>query len=1107
MLFIWALGPSFTWQGRPLLASPEKRLYCMAFVFFAWALLWLAIDRDAFASPQHLVFKEKLRTLKQHFSGAIRFQKETAIVRQGIVFKLQQLPWILLIGPVDAGKTSLLSRANVKFILQRQAQQSSPKEGRPTQICDWWMTKDVTFIDVPGKYMRPQGIKFPGQTTSAGPVFWQTLLRLIKKYRGKKGLYGVIVALPLPEFIKDLRAKKYEAMVFEMIKRLKELSLVFPYPVPCYLMVTKCDLVPGFLEFFADLGTEELVQAWGVSLTGPETNDPEKVYQIFVQQFNALIKKLNQQLIWRLHQERNTLARLLIKDFPLEMERIKEGLLDVIKKIHSAKLNILLKGAYLTSALQHPNKLEDKISEEKATQVVEKVHVFQMPLQSDRAYFIKQLLVQGILPPQEGPLAFPLSPTWQRYAIYASSMALIGSVAFILGQDFKQGVRKAYSVQQILSEYQLATQRKIGPDTHLIKTIDLLDALQDRATNRRPPLSISYLRSFYSHVAQQKTSLAYAHALQTILLPEVKYYFEAFLGLPVNSPQDLVYAVLKSYLMMGDLRYLRPEEVVETLQRILPKTMDHTYRVHIAKHLALALGAMQDGLALNLKVVQQTRKFLIALPSLQLSYILLKNMDNNLGETKINLGTHVRNAPFILGRPEAEHIMTMYTAKAFAHVFSQHALGAAQESTVGNWVLGTEPRFLQGPNGATGLVEQLRTAYVNNYVEVWEKLLANVHLALPTDLNGLDAMLVKLIDVDSPLLQFLQAMYDNTYFEPVTLVSPKLQQLGMLIDKNKDETNGLKQIFSSLRVLHQYVNTILNAEDPRKAAFEAVSKRMLNQSVPDPLTQLRLVADQSPPPLNHWLSKIADHASHFLIVEASRYMDTSWQEQVVQVYKTELASRYPFSTHTKKEVPLAAFANFFGNPGTMLNFYHHYLQAFIDDGMPIWRWKDVDGKKLPFSDETLRQVQQALQIHHAFFPDDDNKLYANFTLQPYKLGKQIQKVRLNVNEKEIITDHHDQHGQYAFSWPGTGLSQLTSVQIALSSQKSILQEYHGDWGWFKLLNQSFESMITNKELLINLSANAHPVKYLLFTEEKFNPLLALNLRHFYLPQHVVENVP
>ncbi|TAK78237.1 MAG: hypothetical protein EPO11_01545, partial [Gammaproteobacteria bacterium] len=153
----------------------------------------------------------------------------------------------------------------------------------------------------------------------------------------------------------------------------------------------------------------------------------------------------------------------------------------------------------------------------------------------------------------------------------------------------------------------------------------------------------------------------------------------------------------------------------------------------------------------------------------------------------------------------------------------------------------------------------------------------------------------------------------------------------------------------------------------------------------------------------------------------------------------------------------------------------------------------------------LRQIQQAIQIHHVFFPNDDDKLYVQFALQPYEIDKNIKTVRLTINDKQISDDRLSPKTPHVMVWPSNAETKMTSIDFTLLNQKTINRTFPGAWGWFTLVNQSFESALSHKEIILNLSANDQAVKYVLFTERKLNPFLSLDLSHFQLPDQLTIN--
>lgn len=1099
---IWIAGPRLMINGTAPLASPEKRMYIMLCFLLAWVIKFLLFDLDTPKNPLQYRDKDsrnKLNELQKRFDGAVAFLKKTTVTKHSKTIKLNDIPWYLVIGPAGAGKTTLLANADCHYVLQRQFGSNNPHEIEPSHQCDWWVTRDACLIDVPGRYLKPVAHKRDMQRESH---IWRFFLRLIRNQRGKRGISGLIIALPAAELIKQNNVQIYHGILRELFQRAQAIQTFFPEPVPCQIVFTKCDLLPGFKEFFAESSQEELTQAWGVHLPTPKQG--EKLSEVFANRFNALIKKINQQLLWRLHHERNPMARPYIKDFPLQIERIKEFSIDFIKKFSSAKLPLTIQGVYLTSAIQPIPAKEDEVIDVNINTTERAIQLFKEPNATSRPYFIKQFLQHGLDHAAPAPISRLANQPWKHYAAYAASFSLILVAGTMLGKDFQQGVKQAYVIQKDLADYQVRIASMQDPLDHLIETINLLNTLQQSVKNSQFQFNLKYLLSYYSNQSEKKAVQVYQQALHSILMPEVKNYFEEYLKNPVNKDADDVYAVLKAYLMIGDTTYLDPNHVSNTMWKVLPKSMMQSESTDLINHLNAALHTKWSPLKLSEKTTKETRNYLASLPKLKLGYIILKNIDNNNTLTDLAIGANDKQSSTLNSAEIATQLPAMFTAKAFNAIVNQETILAAQEATTGNWVLGHELGYSDNIALAKPLIEQLRTTYINNYIDVWESLLANINLSNPGNLAQVDTTIMNLMSTSSPLIQFISTLHDNTYFEPIISSSPRLQSIGALVDKNTTSQKQLYDIFASLQVLHQYLQPILSTDNQKKVAFEMIASRMLSRGTPDAITQVRVVAERSPEPVKNWLMMLASSTSTYLLQEASRYIDTSWQTKVIEPYQSDIANRFPFSTPNSPEVDINKFIQFFGNPGIVVSFYNNYLQKLIDQSTNDWHWKKIDNQPLPFSDETLRQIQHAMRIHKAFFPNGDNKIALQFSLQPYEFGKLVKKVKLSINDKQIIDDKTDLNNPHLIAWPSQTNYKMTSVQLTMDNNQTASQQYPGNWGWFKLVDQSFESVISKKELLLNLSMNEHPAKYLLYTDGKYNPFSSLNLRHFQLPKQLTE---
>jgi type VI secretion system protein ImpL len=1091
---IWFIGPYLSYHDYAPFAQTEKRLYAILIIFLCWTLKFVLLDLS-FPNVWHHKDPEvriRLQALIKRFRGAMQFMKSTTIIHQDKPLHLQELPWFLMIGPSNAGKTALLAHSRVPFILQRHFTPALPEHFKPTENCDWWLTRVGGIIDIPGKYIFNSN-DAKSNKKNMQQLLWKFFLALLGKQGRKHHIAGIAIALPLAEIMKQEDPEALSNLINTLSSHLRDVENALHAELPCYLILTKCDLIKGFNEFFAESAEDELNQAWGITL--PHATSAEDLEQHFNARFNALIKKLNEQLLWRLHHERNPMARPYIKDFPLQIEKLKSFSMEFIKQLNTGDKHCSIQGIYLTSALQmkiepETNAIDDLINDE-----VRSIKLFQGPTVKSRAYFIRQLISDSLFPTKETTKIIKQHHTWKQYIAYAASAIAVMTAAIILGQDFRTGMTQTHQVQHVVIDYRNTLQHFNNPNESMTKTLALLNTLQASIKATEQKNTFARILTYYSDKSQKNATIVYQHALQAFLMPEIRNYFGDFLKNPINKDTDTVYNVLKAYLMIGDEARFDANYVRATLVGILPETFSSTPT--LLHHYDIAVNSFQP-LQLDKILVGDTRKYLFSLRGIQLGYIILKTLDSNIQNSGVFPGDNVQTSTLFNIGTNSKQIPIMFTGKNFMVVFENEIRLAAQEAANGNWILGTDYHPSANPTYAAELTEELRTEYVKNYVDAWETAIASIQLEKPHDLQQADAIISSFTSYDSPLLKLLDIIRDNTYFAPVTTASVKLQTIGQLVDKNNLSKVEIYQLLTNLQALHDYLQPVLSADDPRKAAYDLISSRMQHQGEPDPITKLRMAADQSPMPLKGWINQLSNDTWHFLLKSAMRYMDTSWSESVVKPFRNEMANRYPFANNAVDEVALNKFIRFFGKPGVITSYYTSYLLPFVDTSKPEWTWKTLDGEALPFAPDVPHQLQQAMNIHHAFFPNDDDKLYVPFALQQYKISQNIDSIKLNINDKIIIDKPKLAKSPYVLAWPNNLTGKSSSLEVTMAGQKPVQTAFLGSWGWFKLVNQAYESAHSKNDIILNFSKNSSPAQYLLSTQGKHNPFTALNLNQFTL---------
>jgi type VI secretion system protein ImpL len=182
--------------------------------------------------------QEAIRTLQQ--SPDLR-QKEASPFT---------LPWYLLIGPGQSGRPLYCAVARSFPPFERP----SISDDVPTQNCDWWFFNTAIVLDTAGSYALPA----KGERDSTQ---WFRFLQLLRYYRELLPINGLLLAVGADMLAttreEDLRLAAGGCGNASM--RPSELGVDFPI----YILITRCDLIEGFTEFFGCLPESVQKQAFG----------------------------------------------------------------------------------------------------------------------------------------------------------------------------------------------------------------------------------------------------------------------------------------------------------------------------------------------------------------------------------------------------------------------------------------------------------------------------------------------------------------------------------------------------------------------------------------------------------------------------------------------------------------------------------------------------------------------------------------------------------------------------------------------------------------------------------------------------------------------------
>jgi type VI secretion system protein ImpL len=219
-LLIWFVGPLVFIQPYQPLGSATVRWWVIAGLFILWFLRLLlhwwraqrmnerlmnglaratsarAVDGTPAAGSEEVAelesrFKEALDTLSKTRFG----QTEGGLFGRWNKRYIYQLPWYLIIGSPGSGKTTALVNSGLDFPLAAQFGKRSIRGIGGTRNCDWWFTDQAVLLDTAGRYTTQES------DAEQDKAAWKGFMQLLKRFRGRQPVNGVIVTLSVQELL------------------------------------------------------------------------------------------------------------------------------------------------------------------------------------------------------------------------------------------------------------------------------------------------------------------------------------------------------------------------------------------------------------------------------------------------------------------------------------------------------------------------------------------------------------------------------------------------------------------------------------------------------------------------------------------------------------------------------------------------------------------------------------------------------------------------------------------------------------------------------------------------------------------------------------------
>ncbi len=252
-----------------------------------------------------------------------------------------RLPWYMVIGCEESGKTTLLDGAQLELPI------GEPVDAVTSDLSpvNWTFYDQAVIADVRGDLVLRK------DSTGSDDGQWTYILNLFKFHRPKRPIDGIILTIPSDEvlvngaFTKDDISERGRAIYAKLWKLQNTLGM----RVPVYVVVTKSDKIPGFSNLVSQLPEQKRdeIVGWSSPYDANAAFNPDWIDVIF----KSLRKSFN-----RLRAA--VFTRDLIGDrrmgnalLPIELAGMKETLglyLTALFKESSYHDSFLFRGVYFT---------------------------------------------------------------------------------------------------------------------------------------------------------------------------------------------------------------------------------------------------------------------------------------------------------------------------------------------------------------------------------------------------------------------------------------------------------------------------------------------------------------------------------------------------------------------------------------------------------------------------------------------------------------------------------------------------------------------------------------------------------------------------------------
>jgi type VI secretion system protein ImpL len=1031
----------------------------------------------------------EVQRLQAQMKAAIEALKRTRLGSRSGQAALYALPWYVIIGPPAAGKTTALTQSGLGFISPPGSGSSKVRGTAGTRNCDWWFSPHAILLDTAGRLA----------TGDDDRDEWLAFLDTLRKFRSRRPLEGVVIALSVEDLLSaseaqlEETAKTLRARADEVMSRLEMV-------LPLYVVLTKVDLLAGFVDFWGDLGKSGRAQTWGATLGfEEELHEPEAAVSA---ELDVLERVLHARMLTRLGNEPLAEVRARILQFPMEFAALRQPLTSFIGQLcHSNPYQEtpLLRGFYFSSGTQTGRQLDHVLANMSRG--------FNLPMAAGGApqtkqttpqsFFVTELFQKVIFPDRD--LGLGSASRQKRRSIRQAVQAALVAVAVLAivipaALSYVENVDLAQDTARDAA-HSLALER--APGAGAAATAGALDLLLGRVQVLERAADAFSVRGYLGPYAAPQLLLATKAVYLERLRSLVKGPVQTQLVADVRAASDLVrmdsqnfqtaYDDLKLYLMLCKTEHLDAAWAAPRLAKVWAKelgsatSMDQDKLASHANYYVSALASDKSFAWLcDAGVVSGAQGRLSSVPIEELRYGWLVEAAKGVPS--------IRPDKIFFG-PAAQYwnalnnveVPGLYTVLGWQKV---RGLLESPDSRLElePWVLGQQTLVVADSKKSGA--EQLRELYFQRYAKAWSEFIAGLAVVAPTEMKAALEELRVISASDGPYVRLFKVISENVRLDvtpPKTLAEQALEK-GKAVAAEKLADAGVDagappRIVSPVERQFEPLLTFGFGEASAGKADAAPSKLSLYLAQLTTLeAALSQLAETNASPAQEFdaaLSRTAtsvqtllgglDPRTRMILepllmnpIRGSRKgvmnadfasLSESWHKEVWEIYSSKLAPRYPFAD-APAEVSLAEFSDFFRpDSGLLWKFFGTNLAARLERSGNKYVPKEA-ADVLPFRPDFLQCLNVAAEITDATFGGAQAPSVP-FGIKIHPAGRNIAEISVTIDGASTVYRNEPERW-VPMTWPGTGSPHGAVLQVRGAGFTDEIPRL-GDFGLFRLL--------------------------------------------------------